>query len=46
MGKGGQERRAVVLATEQQVADQLLSLEPDEPTTWNSVDCLYFSYAQ
>ena len=33
----------MVLATEQQVADQLLGLEPDEPTTWNSVDCLYFS---
>ena len=34
---------SVVLATEQQVSDQLLGLEPDEPTTWNSVDCLYFS---
>lgn len=37
------EGRTVVLATESEVADQLLGLDADEATPWNSVDCLYFS---
>ena len=37
------EGRTVVLATESEVADQLLGLDGDEATPWNSVDCLYFS---
>ncbi len=37
------EGRAVVLATESDVADQLLGMESEKPKSWNSVDCLYFS---